>query len=197
MDHNSESDDDTFTSRDFCAGSDDDLSEDNYSFDSENSVDFSFASTDGEEYDSEGDDPIEPADDDDAAPQPQNNAQDLPQDPPRNDNQPQINSTDDDGQPPVPAGKSLAHFAISSGEAFYASFDIETAGEYGGICQISMELFSISWETTHPTISRCPETFDRYVNPGENAIWEDNLTRIHGLHPADPRIISAQNIYHV
>ena len=198
MNHNSESDDDTFTSRDFCAGSQDDLSEDDYSFDSENSVDFSFASTDGEEYDSEEDDPIEPADDDDAAPQPQNNAQDLPQDSPRNDNQPkQINSTDDDGEPPVPAGKSLAHFAISSGEAFYASFDIETAGEYGGICQISMELFSINWETTPPTISRCPETFDRYVNPGENAIWDDNLTRIHGLHPADPRIISAQNIYHV
>jgi hypothetical protein len=39
MDHNSESDDDTFTSRDFCAGSEDDLSEDDYSFDSENSVD--------------------------------------------------------------------------------------------------------------------------------------------------------------
>jgi hypothetical protein len=58
-------------------GSDDDLSEDDYSFDSENSVDFSFASTYGEEYYSEGDEPTEPADDDDAAPQPQNNAQDL------------------------------------------------------------------------------------------------------------------------
>ena len=178
MDHNSESDDDTFTSGDFCAGSDDDLSKDDYSFASKNSVDFSFASTDGEEWESGGGDPP-PEDDGDDAPSP---SQDPPQD--RNDNQPQIDSTDDDGEPPVPAGKSLAHFAISSGEAFYASFDIETAGEYGGICQISMELFSINWETTPPTISRCPETFDRYVNPGENAIWEDNLTRIHGLHPA-------------
>jgi hypothetical protein len=83
------------------------------------------------------------------------------------------------------------------GEAFYASFDIETAGEYGGICQMSMELFSINWETTPPTIDRCPETFDRYVNPGEGAIWDETLTRIHGLHPADPRIVAARNIFHV
>ena len=71
MDHNSESEDDTFTSRDFCAGSDDDLSEDNYSFDSENSVDFSFASTDGEEWDSDEEDPP-PQDDDVDTPPPQN-----------------------------------------------------------------------------------------------------------------------------
>jgi hypothetical protein len=49
MDHNSESDDDTFTSRDFHAESDGDLSDDDYSFDSECSIDFSFASTEGEE----------------------------------------------------------------------------------------------------------------------------------------------------
>jgi hypothetical protein len=119
MDHNSESDDNTFTSRDLCARSDDDLSEDDYSFVSENSVDFSFASSDGKEWESDGEDPP-PQDDGDDAPSP---PQDPPKDPPRNDNQPQINSTDDDAQPPVPAGKSLAHFAISSGEAFYASFD--------------------------------------------------------------------------
>ena len=178
MDHNSESDDDTFTSRDFHAESDDDHSDDDYSFVSECSIDLSFASTDGEEWESDGEDPPPQDDGDDAQSPPQYQAQDLPQDPPRNDNQPQINSTDDDAQPPVPAGKSLVHFAISSGEAFYASFDIETAGEYGGICQMSMELFSINWETTPPTIDRCPETFDRYVNPGEGAIWDDTLTRI-------------------
>jgi hypothetical protein len=106
MDHNSESDDDTFTSRDFCAGSDNDLSEDDYSLDSENSVDFSFASTDREEWESDGEDPPPQDDGDDAQSPPQYQAQDPPQDPPRNDNQPQINSTDDDAQPPVPAGKS-------------------------------------------------------------------------------------------
>ena len=41
------------------------------------------------------------------------------------------------------------------------------------------------------------ETFDRYVNPGEGAIWDETITRIHGQHPTDPRIIAAQNIFHV
>lgn len=34
-----------------------------------------------------------------------------------------------------------------------------------------------------PTISCCPKTLHCHVNPGEGAIWEENLTRIHGLHP--------------
>jgi hypothetical protein len=69
MDHNSELDDDTFTSRDFHANDDDDLSEDDYSFDSECSIDFSFASTEGEEWESDEEDPL-PQDDGDDAPSP-------------------------------------------------------------------------------------------------------------------------------
>ena len=49
MDDQSDSDDDTFTSRDFSGGSDIDLSDDDRSFVSDDSVNFSFASTDGEE----------------------------------------------------------------------------------------------------------------------------------------------------
>ena len=78
MDHNSESDDDTFTSHDFHAESDDDLSEDDYSFDSECSINFSFASTGREEWESDEEDPP-PQDDDVDAPPPQNQAQDPPQ----------------------------------------------------------------------------------------------------------------------
>ena len=94
MDHNSELDNDTFTSRDFHADDDDDLSEDDYSFDSECSIDFSFASTEGEEWESDEEDPLPQDDGDDAPSPPQNQAQDPPEDPPRSDNQPQVNSTD-------------------------------------------------------------------------------------------------------
>ena len=130
MDHNSKSDGDTFTSRDFSAGSDNDLSEDDYSFDSECSVEFSFASTDGEDYDSNNEDPPSQDDNDDAAAPPPDDAQDHSDDAPNPPNLPEANPPADNEPTPVPSGKSPAHFAIASSEAFYASFNIESVGEY-------------------------------------------------------------------
>jgi len=37
-------------------------------------------------------------------------------------------------------------------------------------------------------------TFNRFVKPGEGAIWNDNITSIHGLHPNHPSIIGADDM---
>ena len=42
--------------------------------------------------------------------------------------------------PAIPSGRSIAHHLYSDGKACLLSFDIETAGEYAGVCQISAEL---------------------------------------------------------
>jgi len=38
------------------------------------------------------------------------------------------------------------------------------------------------------------ECFDEYVRPSNDAIWDENLFQIHGLHRDHPRIKEADNI---
>jgi hypothetical protein len=39
------------------------------------------------------------------------------------------------------------------------------------------------------------DTFNAYINPGENAIWDDAQIAVHGLRRTDPRIANAQSIH--
>ena len=88
----------------------------------------------------------------------------------------------------------------------YVSFDIETGGEYCGILQISAEMVRVelSLVTTKKgpsptldyvsTICRETQTFNRFVKPGEGAIWNENVTSIHGLHSNHPSIVGADDM---
>ena len=42
---------------------------------------------------------------------------------------------------------------------------------------------------------RLSDTFDEYVYPGENALWDPNVTAVHGLHSQSPEIVDADPIY--
>ena len=88
----------------------------------------------------------------------------------------------------------------------YVSFDIETGGEYCGILQISAEMVRVELSPVATkkgpsttldyasTISRDTLTFNRFVKPGEGAIWNENVTSIHGLHSNHPSIVGADDM---
>jgi hypothetical protein len=39
------------------------------------------------------------------------------------------------------------------------------------------------------------DTFDEYVNPGENTLWDPNATAVHGLHLQSPEIVDVDPVY--
>jgi hypothetical protein len=43
-------------------------------------------------------------------------------------------------------------------------------------------------------VYREPETFNRYVNPGEGVWFEEATVAVHGIHPSDSRITGADKI---
>ena len=69
---------------------------------------------------------------------------------------------------------SIAHTDIENKSIVLFHVDIETGGEHCGIVQLSAVAHDLS---TNKTI----ETFNRFINPGDNAIWDDACTLIHGL----------------
>ena len=97
----------------------------------------------------------------------------------------------------IPRGRSKAHAAIVAGKVVYLSFDIETGGENCGIIQMSGELIRLDLNGTSPgsdtasNIRRDAATFNEYVNPGEEAEWDEYGLGIHGLSPSDKRIVEA------
>ena len=112
----------------------------------------------------------------------------------------------EDGNPTVPKERSIAHYQITNGKTVYMSFDIETGGGYAGIVQMSAELFRLKnvpgrkpgkdkaitpRKDTATDIKRDSNTFNEYVNPGEDAIWSTQATKIHGLHTKHPQIRTA------
>ena len=82
------------------------------------------------------------------------------------------------------------------------SFDLETAGEFVGIVQISAEICRVEVKPTGKSytkdkkgaVSRGDLTFNEYVNPKSDMDWDPQTVRTHGLNPADPRIVSADEI---
>ena len=103
--------------------------------------------------------------------------------------QPPTNPKDD---ATVPSERSKAHYQILNEKAVFMSFDIETAGEFGGIVQMSAEMFRLNLvpgrnagkkdnaiskrKDTAANVVRDPDTFNKYINPEARAIWH-NLAR--------------------
>ena len=104
-------------------------------------------------------------------------------------------------QGPIPRNKSIAHWDIITNRAVFVSLDIETGGTYCGIIQLSAEIFVILNDehdpTAEPTICHNNETFNEYINPGENALWDPQCSSIHGLHAQSPEITNADSIFPV
>ena len=77
-------------------------------------------------------------------------------------------------QGPIPRNKSIAHWDIVNNRAVFVSLDIETSDTYCGIIQLSAEIFLVLYDehdpTAEPMICHNNETFNKYINPGENAL---------------------------
>jgi hypothetical protein len=75
------------------------------------------------------------------------------------------------------------------------SLDIETGGTYCRIIQLLAEIFVVLYNqndsTAEPTICHNNETFNKYINLGENALWDPQCSSFHGLCAQSPEIINA------
>jgi hypothetical protein len=100
-----------------------------------------------------------------------------------------------DDEPKPPPGKSIAHFDIEAKRVVYCSFDLETAGEHGGVIQVSAQLFRPNpVDPTGEDFIRVEETFNRYVCPPDGAIWNEQACRLsHGLSSSDECIQNARD----
>ena len=106
----------------------------------------------------------------------------------------------------IPKGRSIAHHDMARKGTAYVSFDIETGGEYCGILQLSAEVVRVELQPVETKkgpsatidyaslVSREALTFNRFVKPGEGAIWNNNVTSIHRLHQNHPSIIGADDM---
>ncbi len=72
-------------------------------------------------------------------------------------------------EPAIPKGKSIAHYNIKSGKIAYISFDIETGGEECGIIQLSAQIFRLGNNDTMETSNE--DEFNKFVMPPEGAVW--------------------------
>ena len=104
---------------------------------------------------------------------------------------------------PAPrTGRSIADHLMNNKEVCLLSFDLEHCGEYGGIIQLSaemtrIELTQMGSSSTKDTLADWAthsEPFNSYVNPGDNALWDDAATAVHGIRRSDPRIVNAPSI---
>ena len=97
-------------------------------------------------------------------------------------------------------GRSIAHDPISEGNCVFLSFDIETSGG-AGIVQMSAEAVRLQLaqgtsavKDIATRVSRVPSTFNKYVNPGKDAVWDAIGTSVHGLHSTHPNIVEASDM---
>jgi hypothetical protein len=102
-------------------------------------------------------------------------------------------------QRPIPCKKSIAHWDIANNRAVFVSLDIETSGTYCRIIQLSVEIFLVLYDehdpTARPMICHNNETFNKYINPGENALRGPQCSSIHGPHAQSPEITNAESIF--
>ena len=96
-----------------------------------------------------------------------------------------------------------ADHLFQSGDVCVLSFDLEHGGDYCGIVQLSAELMTLRLKESAngsatadklEDLYKNPTTFNEYVNPGENAIWDEYCTGIHGIRATDDRIKNADGI---
>ena len=97
-------------------------------------------------------------------------------------------------------GRSIAHAPISEGKSVFLSFDIETSGG-AGIVQMSAEVVQLqlaqctsAGKDIATSMSRMASTFNKYVNPGRDAVWDAVGTSVHGLHSTHPSIVEASDM---
>ena len=86
---------------------------------------------------------------------------------------------------PLPSGKSIAHHYIDQRKAVFLSLDLEHGGDWVGLLQLSVETFCMIPDAngTSFTAVREQHTFNEYVQPGPDALWNDAInTHSHGLH---------------
>jgi hypothetical protein len=99
-------------------------------------------------------------------------------------------------------GRSIADHLIHNRDVYLLSLDLEHGGDYCGILQLSAEMLRVrigerGKSTTKDYVEEWeahPNTFNKYVNPGSNAIWDEAMIACHGLRRSDPRIVSADGI---
>ena len=105
--------------------------------------------------------------------------------------------------PSIPKGRNEhAYHYIDRGKAIFLSLDVETGGEYCGILQLSAEICrmiikqdgSSKLKDKATDIRRDTNTFNKYVEPAEGAIFAEACTRIHGLSESSPCIKNASDI---
>ena len=129
----------------------------------------------------------------------------------------QVDEYDEDDEiywkQPRPKNTSIIHHILAKNKLVFISFDIETGGEYCGIIQLSAQIIRMTCNNVDGTdgdwlfkqsnnksftTTRGP-TFDKFVYPGEKAIWNEHLTtNVHGLHEEHEEIkrakLNGQNI---
>jgi Transposase IS4/Exonuclease len=82
---------------------------------------------------------------------------------------------------------SIANQFYSRKNIVFISLDLETGGEYCGICQLSAVFKDMEGKDIVPA-------FDSYVKPPNTAIWNPKTTEVHGLHKSNEKIINADSI---
>ena len=97
----------------------------------------------------------------------------------------------------IPKCRSIAHHSITDGNAVFLSFDIEIAGDFAGIIQISGEIFRMKLSEVGGVgkdrieeVMRSTNVFNSYVRPWTD-IWDQRCVDVHQITPNDPRITSA------
>ena len=106
---------------------------------------------------------------------------------------PETNAGQPEDLPPIPKGKSLAHRFMLANKVKVCSFDLETAGEYAGVVQVSSKIPTPNFVNGECVgFTHHPQTFNRYVQPPEGVYWNTVACQAsHGLTPESPQIRSA------
>jgi hypothetical protein len=108
---------------------------------------------------------------------------------------------------PRPRNTSFVHHIHLKNKHVFISFDIETGGEYCGIIQLSAKIIRMTCNNMDDTdgnwlykqhktkkwVTVAGPTFNKYVYPGEKAIWNEDVNKdVHGLHAEHEEIKRAK-----
>jgi hypothetical protein len=98
---------------------------------------------------------------------------------------------------PIPHNKSITYWSLINNDIVFVSLDIKPGGEYCGIVQLSAILFHLVHSSNakakdRPSHVRLHDTFDEYVHPGDNALWDPTCTDVHVLSMESQKIVEAR-----
>ena len=75
------------------------------------------------------------------------------------------------------------------------SLDLEHGGEYCGIVKLSCQLFWLREEVESKLVGEIEnESFNEYIKLQDNAIWDEDVCKIHGLSSQHQSITNADPI---